>query len=448
MLESLLVLNENKTVEFKENTTSLISIIKTVIAFANTSGGSIIIGIQDKSKKVIGVTNPLQEEERLSSAIADSIEPLVIPDIQILSFRNKELFIIQVPHLAGPVYLKSAGLERGTYVRLGSTNRIADSETILTLQMLARNISFDELPCMKTTIADIDDEKINASLSPVLGKITKKQYESLGLLTRQHAQQRPTNAGILLFGRDRLKWFPDAIIMCVCFSDETHEEIIDQQIIQSSLISAHETVFAFIRRNTKMRAKINEGEREDIPQYPPKAIREAFINAIVHADYALKGSRIQVSIFSDRIEITNPGALPYGQTMELALSGISRMRNRIIGRLFREVKLIEQLGTGIKRIINVYEKIQAKKPLFEEIDAHFRVTLYSTDTVVADLEKWEEQLIVKLQKESELSTTEIAKLWDVTTRTARTRLKKMLGMNLIDRIGTSAKDPHAFFKLR
>lgn len=161
----------------------------------------------------------------------------------------------------------------------------------------------------------------------------------------------------LLFGRNRLQWFPDATIICACFADETHEEIIDQQVINLPLITAHEAVFAFIRRNTTMRAKINGGEREDIPQYPPKAIREAFINAVVHADYAQKGSRIQVSIFSDRIEITNPGSLPYGQTMELALSGISRMRNRILGRLFREVKLIEQLGTGLKKIVNVYEKI-------------------------------------------------------------------------------------------
>ena len=110
MLETLISQNEGKTLEFKENTKSLTSIIKAVIALANTSGGNIVIGVEDKSKKIVGVKNPLLEEERLASAIADSVEPLLIPDIQIMSIRTKELLIIQVPHMAGPFYLKSAGI--------------------------------------------------------------------------------------------------------------------------------------------------------------------------------------------------------------------------------------------------------------------------------------------------------------------------------------------------
>lgn len=448
MLESLIIQNESKTLEFKENTKSLSSIIKTVIAFANTSGGNIIIGVCDKNKRIIGVKDPLHEEERLASAIADSIEPLVIPDIQILSFRNKELLVIQVPHLVGPFYLKSAGLERGTYVRLGSTNRVADIQTILSLQMLAKNTSFDELPCVGATLADIDDEIIKSYLSPSFGEITRKQYESLGIITRQHNRQFPTNGGILLFARDRFKWFPDSSIACVCFIDETSEEIIDQQEIKLPLIMAHEEVLAFIRRNTKIGARIGESVREDLPQYPPKAIREALINAIVHADYSVKGSRIQISIFSNRIEITNPGNLPYGQTLELALSGISRMRNRIMGRIFREIKLIERLGTGLKRILSVYENAKTKAPFFQELNTYFRVTLYSIDTPAVNLTSWEKELLEKLSLELELSTTEIAKLWKVTTRTARTRLKKMVEIGLINRIATSVKDPYAVFKIK
>jgi predicted HTH transcriptional regulator len=199
-----------------------------------------------------------------------------------------------------------------------------------------------------------------------------------------------------------------------------------------------------------MGAKIHESVREDMPQYPPKAVRETVINAIVHADYSMKGSRIQIAIFSNRIEITNPGGLPYGQTMALALSGVSKMRNRVIGRLFREVKLIEQLGTGLKRIISVYEKAKAKQPLFEELNTHFRVTLYGvgTDTSVVKFELWEQRVIDALLQQRQLSTAEIAKLWKVTTRTARTRLKKMIESGIINRIATSAQDPYALFKLK
>ena len=96
----------------------------------------------------------------------------------------------------------------------------------------------------------------------------------------------------------------------------------------------------------------------------------------------------------------------------------------------------------------MYEKIKAKPPVFQEIDTHFRVTLYTTDSSTIELTPWETQLTEKLTHQGELGTTEIAKLWNVTTRTARTRLKKMLQLNLIDRIATSEKDPHAIFKLR
>lgn len=447
MLESLILQNESKTLEFKENTKSLTSIVKTVVAFANTAGGVIVIGVSNQEKRIIGIENPLQEEEKLANTIADSITPLIIPDIQISSIRNKELLVIQIPHLAGPFYLKSFGLEHGTYVRIGSTNRLADSTIILSLQMLAKNISFDELPCVGSTLVDIDDEIIQIYLSSMFRNITEKQYESLNIASRRHDKLYPTNGGILLFSQNRFRWFPDTSIACVCFADETHETIIDQQEIKSPLIMAHEEILTFIRRNTKMGAKIHASTREDIPQYPPQAIREAIINAIVHSDYSIKGSRIQIAIFSNRIEITNPGGLPYGQTMELALSGVSLMRNRVIGRLFREIKLIERLGTGLKRIISVYEKINAKSPLFEELNNHFRATLYSADTLAVNLELWEQQLIEKLTQQNHLSTTEIAKLWKVTTRTARTKLKKIVENGIINRVATSIQDPHAVFKL-
>jgi len=446
MLE-LLHQNESRTLEFKENTQSLSSIIKTVVAFANTAGGVIIIGVSNHEKRIIGIQNPLGEEERLANVIADAITPLIIPDIQILNFREKELLIIRVPHVIGPFYLKSSGMERGTYVRIGSTSRLADSGIILSLQMLAKNTSFDELPCPQTTLADIDHATIQNMLSPIFGDITEKQYESLNIALRQYDKLYPTNGGILLFSQNRDKWFPDATIACVCFADTTCEEIIDQQEIKSPLIIAHAEIFAFIKRNTKMGAKI-QNIREDIPQYPLQAIREAVINAIVHADYSIKGSKIQISIFSDRIEITNPGGLTYGQTMDLALSGVSLMRNRVIGRLFREIKLIERLGTGLKRIISVYEKINVKPPLFEELNNHFRVTLYSVDTLATNLELWERQLLEKLIQQNHLSTAEIAKFWGTTSRTARSRLKKMLDSGTINRVATSMQDPYAVFEFR
>ncbi len=418
-----------------------------MIAFANTSGGNIVIGVEDKSKKVIDVENPLLEEERLASAIADSVEPLIIPDIQIISVRTKELLIIQVPHMAGPFYLKSIGMEKGTYVRLGSTNRVADSGTLLSLQMLSKNILFDELPCLGAKADDLNNDIITTHVAPHFSKFAKKNYESLGILTRQSNKIVPTNGAMLLFAKNRFKWFPDSSIFCVCFASETHEDIIDQQEIKSPLIIAHEEILAFIRRNTSVAAKIHDVRREDVPQYPIKAVREALINAIIHADYAIKGTSIQIAIFSNRIEITNPGALTYGQTLELALSGISRMRNRMMGRIFREVKLIEKLGTGLKRIISVYDRIEAKPPVFQELNNHFRVTLFTSDVISTKIEEWEQILLDELLTKNSMTPTEISKLWGVSTRAARTRLNKMADYGKIVRVATAPKDPYASYKL-
>ena len=130
MLSNILSRHEGKITEFKENTLSMPSIVKTVIAFANTAGGSIVIGVEDKTKKIVGVTNILHEEERLASVITDSIEPMLQVDIDIVNHDKHELLLIHVPYMRGPYYLKKKGLNKGTYIRMGSTNRLADSHSL------------------------------------------------------------------------------------------------------------------------------------------------------------------------------------------------------------------------------------------------------------------------------------------------------------------------------
>ena len=156
MLENLLLMEEGKSLEFKENTKNLNKIIQTIIAFANTAGGTIIIGIKDKTKKIVGIQSPLKEEEKVSNAVADSIDPLFLPNIEIHNIRNKELLVIKVPHAVGPFSFRKHGEKEGTYIRLGSTNRKADLDTIKSLRRLSENICFDELPIIKAKKEDID----------------------------------------------------------------------------------------------------------------------------------------------------------------------------------------------------------------------------------------------------------------------------------------------------
>lgn len=451
MLVELISKNEGKTFELKENAKSVMNILKTIIAFANTAGGTIVIGVEDKTKKILGVENILQEEERLMNVVADSIEPQLLIDIEVVNHLDYELLVIHVPYLShGPYFYKSVGINNGTYIRLGSTNRLADRETITSLLRNAEHESFDELPVIKATSKDLDVNLIKATLRPFYKKLQLKHYISLGILAHNHYKHAyPTYGAILLFGKNRIPFLPYSIIRCVCYSGITKEKIIDQKDISTSLVVAPDEIIAFIERHINISFKIGKTRREEVEQFPVIAVREAVINALVHSDYSLKGMSIQIAIFSNRIEITNPGSLPFGQTLEAALSGISRIRNHVIGRIFRECKLIERLGSGIPRIFSAYKNQVARLPKFEELNNQFRVTLFAITTELSELtNNWEHILIKELLPNKLLATKEIAKLWGVTARTARMRLKSMLDRLLIEKISTSKTDPTSKYKLK
>lgn len=447
MIDELLLQEESKTLEFKENLSSPLKIIRTVIAFANTAGGIILIGVEDETKAVVGLEDVLKEEERISNLLCDSICPMLIPDIDIVSHSGKEVIVINVPHMTGPYYLKKAGLVAGTYIRLGSSNRVADPETLANLQRLAKRVSFDEMPCIPADANDLNQSLIHEKLSPTLKNISKKHYESLGLTTQHAKKKYATYAGLLLFGLDKTKWLPDAIIKCVSFASKTKTNIIDKREITVDLVNSVDEAIIFIQRNTKVGAKIGAIKRTDLPEYPLAAVREAVINAIAHADYSIKGASIQISIYSDRIEITNPGRLTFGQTMDSALSGISKMRNPIIGRIFREIGIIETLGTGLLKITESYSDQVVSQPKFEEIDLFFKVTLYAKQASKALDEPWVQQLQEALLAHEEVTTSEMAKIWNVSVRTARARMGKLVNMNYIKRNAKSKNDPNATYSM-
>ena len=418
------------------------------MAFANTAGGTLIIGIRDKTKEVPGVSDPLKEEERLSNAFADGIRPLLIPDIEIHSFRDRNLIIVSVPHLIGPYYARSDGPEKGVYVRLGSSNRQAGLEMIESIRRLARNISFDEQPCTEINSEDIDFRAASEFFESVSRPLTRAAFNTLGLTIRQGRKEIPVFGAALLFGKNRRSLFPDAIIQCARFQGTDTNRFLDQVEIDEHLPKAVETAISFIERHTLQGAKIGRVHRSEKPEYPVEAVREAVINAIVHTDYAITGMNIKVAVFDNRLEITNPGFLPFGLTLDAALSGASKLRNRLIGRVFRELKLIEQWGTGLKRMISACERHGLPSPLFEEIGATFRVTLYSGPIAITKFPVWHATLMAHLSEHHQITTREAARIWETSDRTARTRLRKFVDQGRLAEIGTGPRDPKKVYVLR
>ena len=448
MIQSFLARDEGKTLEFKENCRSLQQIIRTAVAFANTSGGTVVIGVRDQTKEVVGLSDPLGEEERLANAFADAIRPLLIPDIQIHAWRDRELIVVSIPHTIGPYYVRSEGPELGVYIRLGSSNRRAGPETIAEIQRLAKNTFFDEQPCTEINSEGIDFRAASEFFAAVSRPLTLPKQKSLGLVIEYGGREVPTQGAFILFGKDRRRFFPDATIRCARFRGTDTSRFIDQTEIDEHLPKAIETAISFIERHTRQSFEIGRVQRRERPEYPQQVVREAVINAVVHADYAIGGAGIKIAIFDDRIEITNPGPLPFGLTIEAALSGVSRLRNRVIGRTFRELSLIEQWGSGIGRMLAVCAEAGLKPPRFEEIGTNFRVTLYGSRVAVPARPDWHNKLIEHLTRKGQISTQEATKLWKTSDRTARTRLRKLVMEGVLAEVGTGPKDPRRAYVLK
>ncbi len=363
---------EGKTREFKRDLSSSQPILRTLVAFANSAGGQLIVGVSDE-RSVVGVEDPLAEEERLTSLIADSISPQLVPVIDLVTLANKTLLVIEVPlSTRRPHYLRQAGLESGTYVRLGSTNRQADSVLVAELERTARGIAFEDLPAARATLADLD----LARLSDMRGQDTEvKDLEALGLAVREGSTVVPTNAGVLVACPHPDRFLPSAWVQCGRIRGVNRTEIFDQTEIHTFIPFAVDGVMGFLTKHAFKSAEFGDVRRRDVYSIPLEPIREVVINALVHASYAERGTPIRIAFLDDRIEVESPGGLVTGMTIE-NMRRVSRLRNPMVARIFREMGLMEQWGTGVRRVFEELADEGLPEPQIEEIVDRLRFTIF------------------------------------------------------------------------
>ncbi len=202
-----------------------------------------------------------------------------------------------------------------------------------------------------------------------------------------------------------------------------------------------EAAIAFLQKHSWHGAEIGAVRRIDRWALPPEAVREALINAVVHTDYSQRGAPIRLSIFDDRLEIENPGLLPFGLTVADLTLDVSKLRNRVIGRVFQALGLVEQWGSGIQRINGVCRDAGLPPPIFEEISTRFRVTIPTTPAGPTLVDKTDQAILASLAEGQGLATSEIAAFIGLSTRATHTRLAHLIDRVLLSAIGTSAKDP-------
>ena len=468
----LLKNTECKTLEFKQDLSSPMGILRTMVAFANTAGGTLLIGVEDQSKHIQGVQDPLALEEKIANLTSDHITPQLLPEIEVIPWRNVYLLAIQIfPSSVRPHYLKQQGIEKGTYIRVGSTNRSVDKIMLSELQRIKIEDSFDKQSMPELGVEAIDLPMASKIFAPIR-KLDKAALESLDLVTTYQRKKVPTVGGIILFGKDRLTLFPDAWIQVGRFTGVTKTSITDTQEITAYPVLAIDEVMMFVKKHAMHGIEIpgsgysggsvsgtglSDGhgwgdgslsKHRETWSLPLTAIREAVINAVVHADYAQQGAPIRLAIFDDRIEIENPGLLLFGLTIDEIKSGISKLRNRVIGQVFYRLGLIERWGSGIKRIIDTCHDAGFSEPLFEEIGTHFRVTIFTRVVTKFSLNETDQAIIKILKNANGLSTQEIAIAINKSKRITRTRLITLIEKGLVVEIGQGINDPKRRYFLR
>ncbi len=420
-------MTESNTIEFKREYVN--DLYKEIIAFANTSGGTVYIGIEDDGT-VCGVENVNDTQMRCT----DNIRPDVMAFVDIKPIVSEGKNVLQITVNKGsmaPYYAQSKGIRpEGVFVRRGTASAPATQTEILNM-IKDVSTAYEDARALEQNLTFIEAQRQfdNAGLS-----FGEMQQRSLGIIGRDGCY---TNLAYLLSDQCGYK-----IKFAVCEGD-SKEVFRDRHEFTGSLFRQIDDVMRIIDANNRLSSpKINNVRREDHREYPVEAIREALLNAVIHRDYAMNGDTL-VSMFSDRIEFISLGGLVRGVEMADVMMGVSYLRNRKLADIFYRLHLIETYGTGIVKIKKSYGG-QSKQPVFECWPNSFKVVLYKTDCDIAesgsDIVKAEcvnrEETIEKFVAEhGEIIRRDVEKLLNVSSATATRILSKMVEEGKLKRVG-------------
>lgn len=438
--EELLRRPEGKRLEYKRDLSSPQPVLRALVAFANSAGGVLVLGVDD-DHSVRGLADPIAVEHRLINLISDSIAPRLVPEVDIVRWRSTNVIVVTV-HLS-PSRPHRLVADGSVYVRMGASNRTADPQLVEEMRRSSQFESFDETAYPSASLAEIDFEEMVTEFAP-RRKVRRADLAVLGLSVQDQGREVPTVGGLVLFGRDRTA-LPDATIRCARFDGVTRARIVDSiDLVGPSMPAMVRHAMAFVDSHFARRVVINGLTNEIERPVPLTAVREALVNAVVHADYSQRGGPIRVALFSDRLEIENPGLLPFGVAVEDLSSGISRVRNKVIARTFKELGFIEQWGSGIGKINDEVKAAGLAPPTFEEIGGRFRVTFSMLPVAHAVLSPDHQAMLAAVRSAGSagMSTSQLTTAIGKSARTARSRMSELVTLGLVFEVGSSPTDPH------
>jgi ATP-dependent DNA helicase RecG len=418
---------EGRRLEFKAKMPAVTDIAKTIVAFANDAGGELFIGIRNEPRELVGVKEDslIKLEEQISNIIHDHCWPVIIPDISFHTIEDDHLIRIQIYRGSNlPYFLKEKGKTKGTYIRVGSTNRLADAEIIAELERVKRNISFDSEPVHDIIFSDLNIEPFKLFFKEKTGDdLNLSTLKKLDLLKEHQGSRLAVNALVLFSdGRVREQMFPYAKIECARFKGTTSHEFIDQKTIAENISLQPEAAYEFVLRHINKGAVVKGVYTESRWEYPVVAIREVIRNAVVHRDYSLSGKDIKVAVYDDMVEITSPGKLMPSIDFDEMEARQSDIRNKVIAPVFKRLGIIDQWGNGLKLIadgLKDYPEIEFK---WHETGLQFQVQFIKKDI----------QQQLELQQESDAAWHHVGTMLGLSWHQVGTKLAP--GWHQVERI--------------
>lgn len=439
---------ESKTLEFKQQLPRHGQIAQTAIAFANTSGGKLLIGVDDE-RQIVGVAEEqiFNLQDQITAIITDRCYPPILPEIYTANVDGKLLLVVEI--FRGnllPYYLKSDGKENGTYLRIGASNRKAAPLHVMELERQRSSQSFDEEIYPEDCLHDLDLTPLQTRFAAQGKPLGNEKLKNLKLIRQEQGQLFPTYGLMILLGQ-----LPHVVTKCARFKGTDMSLFLDRKEYSGDLFSQLEQAEAFIKNHIHLRGEIKGLQRTDTFELPETALREALTNAIIHRDYTNQGRDIKVGVYDDIVNVVSPGGFPNTLTTEGLSEGRSEIRNRAIARVFKELGYIEQWGSGLQRIRNSCLAQGLKMPRIREqgdfVDVEFyRPVAESADKVPDsagyrrilpdNLTIQEEAVIVYLEQHGNITTPQAEALLSLKERRARKILKEMASKDLIEKRGS------------
>ena len=447
----------------------------TISAFANKNGGIIIFGINENNNFIeqdVYDVNDLQKQ--ITALCTTSLEPKIRPEFLAVTYKGKKLLaakIDEIPQKNKPCYYKSAGINKGSYIRIGDSDEHMTDYEIYSLQSYNDGIQEDLRPIARAKLEDFKKDKIEAYLSkikklkPNFSNFSDEKILSLsGIIDDKTGE--PTLAGTLIFAEWPQAYLPQLFIACVVIPGrklgdigELGQRFDDNERVEGTVEEMLDGALAFVRRNIGAMVIIDDnGKRTDIPHYPMKALREAIANALIHRDYSVyrEGSYIYLQIYDDRIEIISPGEL-YGKCKieNLGTNKMLEVRNKTIVKLLEETTdIVENRHTGIATMKEEMKNMNLPEPEISVSNGDFRVifrkeqlpeidskTTQKTTQKTAHESLNETQLkILEILKENpSITQKQMAEIMDLTRDGIKYNICVLKDLNIIRRVGSDRK---------